>query len=261
MNNLPISAIIVCYNEAHLLNDCLKSIHFCDEIVVIDLYSTDNSLVIAKQWTTQVFMHRRVRIVEIIRAKFINKLKYNWVLIIDPDERLSLKVEKEIEKYLHSKESIGEILAVKQNYFRNIPLKGTMWGGGDIHSRCIVNRTLVNFSENVHQGYQLKKGALSILLQKNNTIHHYWMQNYSLLFEKHHRYILEEGKSKYDQGERYSSRILLKRSILAFKRCFFDQKGYLDGLTGLFLSIFWVWYVFQSWKSLKNYEKELSTNK
>lgn len=261
MKRLPISALVVTYNEGHLLEDCLKSIQFCEEIVVVDLESDDNSFQIAEKWATKAIFHERVRIVEIIRVKLINQLKHDWVLFIDPDERLSKNINLEIEKYIFQNEPIGEILAIKQNYFKNKPLKGTIWGGNGIQSRCLINKTLANFSENVHRGYKLKNNVKSILLQKNNIIHHYWMQHYYSLFEKHRRYILEEGKSMFENGKRYSMTKHVKNTILGFKHCFFNRKGYLDGFTGLFLSFFWSWYIFKSWDSLKKYEQQIHAAK
>ncbi|MFT6319136.1 MAG: glycosyltransferase involved in cell wall biosynthesis [Urechidicola sp.] len=260
MKKLPISALVVTYNEGHLIEDCLKSIQFCEEIVVVDLTSEDNSFSIAEKWATSVLNHERVEIVEIIRKKLVPQLKYDWVLFTDPDERLEENIAEEIRPHLKKSTIVGEILACKLNYFKKKPLNGTVWGG-KINSRCIINRKLATFTDNVHHGYKFFLPAKTIVLKKNNTIHHFWMQDYKTLFEKHLRYIENEGKSKYENGERYSYKLHFKQSILSFKECFYNHKGYLDGFTGLFLSFFWVWYTYQSWNSLKNYEQQHNSKK
>lgn len=263
MNKLPISALVVCHNEAHILESCLKSIQFCAEIVVVDLQSSDNSIKVAEQWSTQVFSHKRVRIADIIVTKFTKKLKYDWILITDPDEQTDEQLKEKVYKLSFTDmQEVGMINAPMQYYFKNKPLKGTIWGGIR-HIRYLVNRKHVSFQPYVHHGIKLHKNAKTINIESTQQaiVHHYWMQSYSSLYRKHRRYIMEEGKNKYEYGQRYSRKIHFKSSILAFKESFFSYKGYLDGFIGLFLSFFWAWYVFESWKSLKNYEKEIVANK
>ena len=77
---LPISAIVVGCNESHLLENCLKSLKFCNELIYIDLESQDNSISKARKYVSQIIERERVPIVEIIHAQIQNITKYKWIL-------------------------------------------------------------------------------------------------------------------------------------------------------------------------------------
>jgi glycosyltransferase involved in cell wall biosynthesis len=66
VTKLPLTAIVVCFNEDRRLADCLKSISFCDEIIVCDLGSTDRSLAIAAELATKVTHAERVPVNDVI---------------------------------------------------------------------------------------------------------------------------------------------------------------------------------------------------
>lgn len=70
---LPISAIIVGYNEARFLPACFSGISFCDEILYFDLGSSDNSIELANTYGATVIQHEKVLGCEWIHSKFAKK--------------------------------------------------------------------------------------------------------------------------------------------------------------------------------------------
>jgi len=102
MAKIKISAVINTRNESENIFDCLNSLKFCDEIVVVDMESTDNTKEIAKQFTDKVFDHPMVGYVEPARNFAISKAIGDWILVIDADERipktLAIKLEEIAEK-------------------------------------------------------------------------------------------------------------------------------------------------------------------
>jgi len=82
------------------------------------------------------------------------------------------------------------------------------------------------------------------------------MNSYKQLVEKHKRYIKQEGKSRYENGMRIKLRSILKTPYKSFKFCFYIKKAYKDGLLGLFLSFFWMWYSVSAEISLYKYQKK-----
>lgn len=260
MVKIPVSAVVVTYNEELHLEKCLKSISFCEEVVVIDLGSTDNSLEIAKKYATKVIKHERVPVVEIIHAKIKEFVKYDWILITDPDEVTDKVLAEQIielfEEKLKINSKIGALSVPWIFYFKNRQLRGTVWGG--INRRIyIVNINRFIFSDKVHTGRRLAEGFEQIDIEYNgkNIVHHYWMDNYKQLIKKHKRYIKQEGKARYENGKRTNLKKIVKIPFKEFKFCFYTKKGYKDGLRGLFLSFFWVWYNIKAEISLLRYQK------
>ena len=93
-----ISAIILTKNEEKNIVDCLKSLSFCDEIVVIDDNSTDETVLLAKKHGAQVFVHELSGDFSQQRNFSLTKVTGDWVLFIDADERVSQDLQKEISR-------------------------------------------------------------------------------------------------------------------------------------------------------------------
>lgn len=261
-NKLPISAIVVSCNEGHLLKDCLKSIQFCKQIVVVDLESTDNTYEIATKYATKVIAHENVKVVEYVREWIQDKVAYDWIFFLDPDEKVSLSLQKEIQDFFSTDLSrLGIVQLPWQFFFFNKLLRGTKWGGKEYYKSSLIHRKRVSWSNFVHQGYKIKNGFKITQIKRvsDNYIRHDWVQYLPKFIEKHLRYIKEEGKVKHELGIHYSTKNHLLESIKAFKSCFLLHQGYKDGLLGLFLSFFWMWYVYRSWNALKKYQKNIET--
>lgn len=201
---IPVSAIVVVFNEKQYLEKCLKKLTFCDEIIVIDLGSSQPVVDICKKYATRFFTHEKVEIVEQIRDWACGYAKYKWVLFVDPDEVLGDGVITSIQKVICLKDSkdISCVAFKFQFYFKKI-LKGTFWSG---HRNVkFLNTDNVEISNNVHGGFKSKNNTRTILLDnEENIIHHYWSDSWKHLFEKHRRYIKHEGSARYKTGIRYS---------------------------------------------------------
>jgi glycosyltransferase involved in cell wall biosynthesis len=84
-----ISACIVCRNEADRLQPCLESVTWADEIVVMDLSSSDGSAELAESLGARVIRHEPVEIVELVRNELAEAARDDWILVLDPDERVT----------------------------------------------------------------------------------------------------------------------------------------------------------------------------
>jgi len=90
-----ISAVILTKNEENMLGDCIDSVSFCDEIIVIDDNSSDRTAELAKLLGAKVFEHTSTNFSE--KRNFgLKKAKNKWVLYIDADERVSPDLKKSI---------------------------------------------------------------------------------------------------------------------------------------------------------------------
>lgn len=261
MNKLPISAIIVGHNEASILENCLKSILFCDEIIYIDLESSDNSIALVESLGVRSIRHKRVPAVEIIHEEYVSKLKHDWVLIIDPDERVDVELYKDIFKLFEEgiPYNIGGIYVPWQFYFKKYPLKGTPWGGQNFRL-LLLNKNKYKLSGAVHAGRNPIDPFIDYFLPYNgnssNVDHHYWMNGFRQLIEKHRRYLTLEPESRYKMGKRSSVKRVIAMPFWEFKYAFFEKRGYKDRWRGVLLSIFWSWYQSMAELGLYSYQKK-----
>ncbi|MEY4293058.1 MAG: hypothetical protein RIQ61_1456 [Bacteroidota bacterium] len=262
-SKIDITAVIVSYNEANLLDSCLKQLDFCNEIIVFDLQSTDDTQEVALKYGAKIIEHEKIPVVEIIHAKLSNYIMSDWILITDPDEILRIELKTELLELLSDKEKLKDIGAISvpwRFHFKNKLLKGTRWGG--INYRFyIVHKKRFTFSNEVHRGRDIINGfeSYKIKYSKHNYVEHYWMQSYKQLLEKHIRYIKKEGESRYNNGQRTSLKKITSIPFRAFKYSFISRKGYLDYFTGFFLSLFWAWYETMSNKSLYDYQRKIKS--
>lgn len=251
MNNIshlkkyPISAIITGYNEGHILEDCLKSISFCEDITYVDLGSADNSIEIAEKYSNAIIKHEHVPMVEIIHQELYKDTKYDWILIIDPDERISFELYQDLAAILEEgiPGNIGAVLGPCIYYVKNHALKGTHWGG--IHSRMVlIHKDRCRMTDVAHAGRTVLEPYVPYYIPYTgkNVDHHYWMLSFRQLIEKHRRYLKMEGSSRDFMGFVAGRKDIVKRPFKAFYFCYIKHKGYKDGLYGIILSLFWSWY-------------------
>src|SRR5205823_11433226 len=85
---LPLSALVSSRNEAALLPRCLQAIAFCDEIIVIDIDSDDDSANVAAEYGAAVVRHPYVPIAEWARVTVAPQARHDWLLVVDPDEEV-----------------------------------------------------------------------------------------------------------------------------------------------------------------------------
>src|SRR5688572_22993760 len=102
-----ISAIVITKNEEKNIKECLESISWCDEIIIVDDNSTDRTIAIAERTKAKVFKRSLNNDFSGQRNFGLEKTKGNWVLFVDADERVTPALWYEIMQ--HTNNSIGKI--------------------------------------------------------------------------------------------------------------------------------------------------------
>ena len=94
-----VSAIVVCFNEERNIGACLDSLRWCDEIVVVDSFSTDRTVEICRQYTDRVIQRPWAGYRD--QKAFAHSLATkDWVLLVDSDERVTPELRDEIKREL-----------------------------------------------------------------------------------------------------------------------------------------------------------------
>jgi glycosyltransferase involved in cell wall biosynthesis len=98
-----VSAIIVCFNEEDNIRDCLESVRWADEIVVVDSHSTDRTVEIAREYTDRIFIRDWAGYRE--QKQFaLDQARAEWVLNLDADERVSRELRAEVHRELSAED-------------------------------------------------------------------------------------------------------------------------------------------------------------
>ncbi len=236
---LPISAIVVCRDEAHHLTDCLSRLRFCDQIIVVDLQSHDGSTEIAGRLADLVLTHPASPIVEPVRCFAAQYARHDWLLFVDPDERYVQPLEKDIAGALADSAGVGIISLPMHYYFMGERLTCTVWGKPTHYRPALVHRRRCLIRPLILQGFALIGDATrrEVFGRVDNHIVHHWMDSYSQLIEKHLRYLPRQGEALYKTGKRFNTELALRQPLREFKRNLLDRGGLRGGLRGIILSV------------------------
>lgn len=239
--------MVVGFNEAHLLDECLQSISFCNEIYYTDLGSSDNSISVARKYHAIIQSHEMVPSGEMIQTEVVHRLKNDWVIFIDPDEKVDTTLVDEIIarfSEFSSSSTVGAVMVPWLFYYRKKRLLGTVWGG--INKKYfLVHKKRFAFEPITHYGRKLLPGfdVIEIINDgKDKALHHYWMNDTYVFVKKHMRYLKNESTDRFRAGKRQGLKSLPLVPFREFKKSFFEKKGYKDGFRGFFLSSFWAFY-------------------
>ncbi len=228
-NKAKISVAIITKNEEKRLPDCLKSVDFADEIVVVDSGSSDNTLEIAKEFGCQVFSEEWKGFGR-QKNSAIQKCLNDWVIVLDADERIPPETRDSIFTILNNPTSTAYEFKMK-HYFGNRWVKH---GGNypDWHIR-LVNKNYGEFVGEIHEKWQTS-GTVSKI---DACIEHYGFSDYADMLKTMNEYSTIAAKELFHSGKKVNILTPVFHSITMFIKIFILKKGFLDGLDGLVLSI------------------------
>jgi len=290
MKKIPLSVLILTYNEEKNIEECLKSVHdWAQEIFIVDSFSTDKTLEIVKKYTDKIFQHKFET-----QAKQFNwalknlPIKTEWIMRLDADERVTAELKEELTKKLPELDKEITGLYVKRKvYFKG---KWIRWGGYYPTWLLRIWRYGKGFYEERWMDEHVKITDGKVLFLKNDIIDenkknlHWWIN-------KHNNYATREALDilnlkykflKYDilqpklfgtQEQRkrwfkekvYARMPLFIRPFFYFTYRYFLRLGFLDGIEGLiwhFLQGFWYRFlvdakIFEIEKIIKKEKKDI----
>jgi (heptosyl)LPS beta-1,4-glucosyltransferase len=230
-----ISIVINTLNEGENLVKALDSVEgFADDVVVVDMKSDDESAKIASKKGARVYEHQRERYVELARNFGISKAKGDWVLILDPDERLTPSLKSILR---------SEAVDGGYDYFR-IPRKNIIFGKWIKNSRWwpdynirFFRKGCVTWSEVIHSVPETRGRGKDLDANEDNAIVHYHYNSISQFLQRMDRYTLAQAEDLLRNGYKFGWGDILTKPANEFLSRFFFAGGYRDGLHGLALSL------------------------
>lgn len=224
-----LSIIIITKNESSNIEDCIKSVSFANEIIVVDSGSTDNTIKIAKKLGAKVFIKPWMGYGR-QKNYAINLCSGDWILSIDADERISSPLKKEILKVIECSE-FNAYSAPRKSYFIARFIKYSGWQSDRVTR--LFKKGVGKYSN--HQVHERLLTKYKIGFLYGNIIH-YSYRNVEDVIQKINRYSTLGAKELLYRGEASSLRKALMHGSWAFFRSYFIKLGLFDGREGFVLA-------------------------
>ena len=238
-----LSICIICKNEENKIADCLASVNWADEIVIVDSGSTDNTLEIAKQFTDKIFVEKNWQGFGAQRRRAEDYASNDWIFAIDCDEVVTEKLKKEILKYINKASNRDVLYANRLTNFCGQFIYHSGWYPDKIAR--IYNKASYRYNEAlVHEALDCK-GCNKVYL-KGDLLHYQYDDIYQYI-NKRNRYASLGADDKCRQGKKSGMLKATSSSIFAFIRHYFLRLGFLDGRLGFTIAVIQMQYTFNKY--------------
>lgn len=241
-----ISVVINTLNESNTIKRAITSVKWADEIIVCDMYSTDQTAKIAKDLGAKIIFHKKIDYVEPARNFAISKVSNEWILILDPDEEISEKLKDQLIKISLGKESIDYFRIPRKNIIFGKWMQNAMWWP-DYNIR-FFKKGKAQWGGMIHRPPETIGEGLDLPKDENMAIVHHHYETIDQFIERMLRYTKIQAEELQKDGYAFKWEDLITKPVGEFLSRFFSNRGFEDGLHGLILSLlqsfsFFVMYI------------------
>lgn len=238
--SIILSVVISAYNEEKKIKDCLESVSFAQEIIVIDNSSQDKTSEIAKKYTENIYKRENNLMLNVNKNYGFSKAKGEWILSLDADERVTEELAQEIKNVISGKWQMENNKSSVNGYW--IPRKNIIFGKWIEHAGWYPDYQLRLFKagkgkfeeQHVHEMIQVEGESAHLK-------HHLLHLNFETVAQFLHKHITiyapNEASELVRNGYVFEYLDVIRFPVKEFLSRFFVREGYKDGLHGLVLSL------------------------
>lgn len=254
-------------NEEKVIQNCLESVKWADEIFVVDSFSTDRTKDIARQYTDKIIDHEYINSAQQKNWAIKNlPFRNDWIFIIDADERVTTELQEEIQNVLNNQKNrdvdINGYYIPRINYFLGRRIRHCGWhpdhqlrlfkkekgiyDGREVHSQILLEGQAGYLKNPI---IHLARDSIFEYISKLNR-HTSW--EVSEMSKKQTHLLVETNipRPLYKKILRKIWKYLPFKPIITFIWLYIFRLGFLDGYRGFLISIFQSFYVFISYAKL-----------
>lgn len=237
-----LSVIILTHNVEDLIADCIDSVSFADELLVIDDVSTDRTVDIAKLKGAKVISHHFNGFAE--KRNFgLKKVKYDWVFYIDADERVDETLQQSLRQITESKQTASAYKVHRKNFY----LGDHEWPVIEEMERVFKRKALIEWVGDLHETPKFD-GEIGEL---EGFLLHYTHRDLASMLQKTIAWSGTEARLRYEAHHPQMTWWRFPRVMAsAFYDSYVRQKGYTVGTAGLVESMFQAFSMFVTYARL-----------
>ena len=240
-----ISVCVVCRNEGDKLESCLESVRWADEVLVMDLESTDGSAELAARLGATVVTREPFPIVEPLRNELAARASGEWILALDPDERVTPGLAAELRR-LSDRDDVDLVEIPFSHWdFGHPPTrrlhrfdpKPRFYRRGRVSWPSEPNTLPKVAPQRLHR--LPDREELVIVHDRNRTIPE--------ALDRALRYAPAEAQARIDAGETFTAQKMFRRLAQKTRRQFIDARAFDDGVAGIVRAATLVAFDFYVW--------------
>ena len=240
-----LSVVMIAKNEAELLPDCLASVSWADEIIVLDSGSHDNSVDIATQAGAKVYHNDAWQGYGIQRQRAQHYATGDMIMMIDADERVTPELRAAIEQVLVAPPSRTVYSLGRSNLFLGRFMRHSGWYPDRVMR--LYPRTFRYNDNLVHESLQ-SDGAPVVALP--GDLQHLTCRDLIAFQRKQLAYAEAWATERHRRGKRCSLFSLFSHTLGAFVKTLLLRAGFLDGKQGWILAVVNAQYTFNKYSAL-----------
>ena len=248
-----LTALLIVKNEEKRIRNCLESVKWADEIVVVDGCSTDKTIDICNEYNAKVVMHKFDGSFETDCNLGIDSSSGDWIIKLDADEIVTDSLKKDIENVLEDDKGYSAYKFRRKNFFLGHFMKHGGWYHYSLH---FFKKGKARYKGKVHETL-IVDGKIGKL---EGDCEHYPFNSLSEFITRHNRYADIEAQKILDtQGVVSKKTVMYNLKIKPLKRFwkfYVKKKGFLEGRYGLIFSVLFAWVHFINWAKYWEFVKE-----
>lgn len=240
-----VSAIVTTFNEEQNIAACIESLLWCDEILVVDSFSSDRTPEIVRSFESVRFEQRTYFGSASQKNWAMDQVENDWILILDADERCTPALQKEIEALLASNPKYEAYTINRMAWFLDRRIRFSGWQRDRV-VRLIRQGSARYPNRRVHAD-MTTRGPAPVL---KHALEHYMVDSIVEYIERIRKYSVWGAAQLWREGRRSGPVQIFGRSCWRFLRTYIFQLGIFDGLHGLVFCMLQAFGTYMKWAVL-----------
>ncbi len=240
---VKISALVTTFNEERHIGECLESLDWCDEVLVVDSHSTDRTPEIAQSFERVRFLQRTYYGSASQKNWAMDQTEHEWILIMDADERVTPALRDEIVALFANGEPPHEAYTIHRRvYFLGKVIRFSGWQRDQVVR--LLKRGAGRYpNRRVHADMATRSPAPLL----KSSMEHYMVEDFVVYSRRILKYSWWGAAQAYREGKRSGFAEVFARSLWRFLRTYLLQLGILDGMRGLVFCLLQAYGTYVKW--------------
>ncbi len=240
-----VSAIVTTFNEERNIGACIESLLWCDEILVVDSFSTDGTAQVVARYPQVTFVQRTYFGSASQKNWAMDQVKHDWILIFDADERCTPALQQEIEALLARGPRRDAFTIHRRVFFMDRVIRFSGWQRDRV-VRLVRKGTARYPNRRVHAD-MMTSGPAPVL---ENSMDHHMADSLDEYIPRIMKYSYWGAAQAWREGKSAGGMEVLGRSAWRFFRTYVLQFGVLDGMHGIVFCLLQAFGTYMKWATL-----------